>query len=234
MIGHIVPGPGRAMRVRLFQTRVLEMPVLRAEAPGGMLKPRHARRAAQALRKKGVRRVLVPPDFPFWDEVARKGLQPVETGDFCRSLACPIALAALAGAGVRPQEAAVVFRGERVTRSMRMAALALCPQVKHLLIAAPAGGEALRAELRREYGVPALEDSPARRPDLSVLFTPGSGRGEQIADLSGPAPALERFTFSTADGALPEDCEALPLLCALWETGRLDPAGITVFADFRT
>ena len=34
--------------------------------------------------------------------------------------------------------------------------------------------------------------------------------------------------------ALPEDCEGLPLLAALWETGRLDPAEITVFTDFHS
>lgn len=234
MIGHIVPGTGWTPRVKLCPERVLDLPLLRAELPGADEKPRHVRRVARALRKRGVRRVLVPPGFLYWDILENQGLIPVETGDFCRTLAVPAALAALTAEGVRAETATVVFRGERVTRSMRMAALSLCPQVRHLLIAAPVGGEALRRELRREFGVPALEDGPARRPHLAVHFTPAAGRGERVVDLAGPEPALEGFGFSHRTETLPGDCQTLPLLCALWESGRLDPADIVILANFST
>ena len=124
--------------------------------------------------------------------------------------------------------------GERVTRAMRMSALKLCPEVKNLLIAAPVGGAGLQAELRREYGVPALEDAPGRAPDLAIHFAPSAGGSARIVDLSGNSPRMDHFSFALREQALPEDCEGLPLLAALWETGRLDPAEITVFTDFHS
>lgn len=234
MIGHIVPGPGRALGLRLSIERALGLPLLRVETPGPEIKPRHTRRAARILRKKGVRRVLVPAEFPHWDILERHGLQGVETGEFCRALAAPIALAALKRDGVRPQMATVVLRGERVTRAMRTAALALCSRVKHLVISAPTGGEALRAELRQEFGIPALEDGPARRSDLGIHFSPAAGRGERTIDLAGPEPSVEGFSFSVERGEFPADCQTVPLLSALWESGRLDPAEIAVTAHFHT
>lgn len=128
----------------------------------------------------------------------------------------------------------MVLRGERVTRAMRMSALKLCPEVKNLLIAAPVGGAGLQAELRREYGVPALEDAPGRAPDLAIHFAPSAGGGARIVDLSGNSPRMDHFSFALREQTLPEDCEGLPLLAALWETGRLDPAEITVFTDFHS
>ena len=71
---------------------------------------------------------------------------------------------------------------------MRMSALKLCPEVKNLLIAAPVGGAGLQAELRREDGVPALEDAPGRAPDLAIHFAPSAGGGARIVDLSGNSP----------------------------------------------
>ena len=158
----------------------------------------------------------------------------METGEFCRAMAPAVALAALTGAHIRPEGATVVLRGERVTRAMRMSALKLCPEVKNLLIAAPVGGAGLQAELRREYGVPALEDAPGRAPDLAIHFAPSAGGSARIVDLSGNSPRMDHFSFALREQALPEDCEGLPLLAALWETGRLDPAEITVFTDFHS
>ena len=158
----------------------------------------------------------------------------METGDFCRALAPAIALAALKGMGIPPEQGVVVLRGERVTRALRLTALALCPRVKGVLVDAPSGGEALRRELRREYGVPALEDGPGRRAQLALHFSPATGRGERLADLSGPAPALADYHFGLEGEALPEDCEALPLLSALWESGRLGLGEVQVVAHFHS
>ena len=143
-IGQIAVGRKRSLRTQFSPERVLDMPILRAEIPEPW-RPRRLRRAARALRKQGVKRVLVPAGFAQWDTLESAGLGPVETGEFCRALAPAVALAALTGAHIRPEGATVVLRGERVTRAMRMSALKLCPEVKNLLIAAPVGGAGLQA-----------------------------------------------------------------------------------------
>lgn len=231
MMGQILYGP-RGLRTRLTREEALGLPLLRAQTAGQ--RPGAVRRAARALRKQGVRRALAPPGFLDWELLEGQGIRPVETGDFCRALAPAIALAALKGMGIPPEQGVVVLRGERVTRALRLTALALCPRVKGVLVDAPSGGEALRRELRREYGVPALEDGPGRRAQLALHFSPAAGRGERLADLSGPAPALTDYHFGLEGEMLPEDCEALPLLSALWESGRLGLGEVQVVAHFHS
>ncbi len=175
MMGQILYGP-RGLRTRLTREEALGLPLLRAQTAGR--RPGAVRRAARALRKQGVRRALVPPGFPDWELLEGQGIRPVETGDFCRALAPAIALAALKGMGIPPEQGVVVLRGERVTRALRLTALALCPRVKGVLVDAPSGGEALRRELRREYGVPALGGPAAGAP-------PGV-RGPRPGGRSGP------------------------------------------------
>lgn len=232
MIGHIQYGSGPAFRTQLDQEEVLGLQMLRARSAG--TRAGAVRRAARSLRKRGVRRALASPEFSDWPALERQGIRPVEGGDFCRALAPTIALAALEGMGLPPERGVVVLRGERVTRAMRLAALALCPRIKGVLVDAPVGGEALRRELRREYGVPALEDGPCRRAQLALHFAPAAGKGERLVDLSGPAPVLKELSFFLEGEKLPEEFEALPLLCALWETGRVRPERVSVQAHFHS
>lgn len=230
MIGRIAASRERALWIKASREYILEMPVLLAEVPAPW-RPRRIRRVARLLRKQGVKRVLTPEEFPYRNLLEEGGLSMVETGEFCRCLAAPVCMAALHQAGISPLSATVVLRGERVTRAMRMSALSLCPRVKNLLIAAPVGGAGLQAELRREYGVPVLEDGGFRQPDAALHFSPASGAGKVVVDLSGPFPALKNFIFRQERGELPENCASLPLLAALWEAGRLNPEDITVFED---
>ena len=235
MTGHIVPGGEGRLLVRLVREQVLGLPLLRGEVPGSGFTARRVRRTARALRRRGVTRVLAQEDFPFWEEVEAQGLRPVETGELCRALAAPIALAALEADGVPPRLAAVALRGDRVTRSLREAALELCPVVRQLLVEVPAGGEDLRRTLRREFGLPAVEGGLGRQAHLTLCFSPpGGAGGGRIADLSGDWPALPEYRFGLAEGALPEDAAALPLLSALWQAGRLTAESIAVTAHFHT
>ena len=235
MTGHIVPGAGNRFLVRLSRERLLGLPLLRGEVPGRELTPRRVRRAARALRKAGVVRVMAPEGFPLWEEILVQGLRPVETGELCRTLAVPIALAALAGDGVPLRQASVALRGDRVTRALRAAALELCPLVRQLLVEVPAGGEGLQRELSREFGLPVVEGGPERRAHLTLCFSrPGGGERGRIADLSGETPGLEEYRFSLRDAALPGDAAALPLLSALWASGRLERDDIAVEAHFHT
>ena len=231
MIGHILYG-SPALWTRLERERVLGLPLLRALAPGGGAGA--VRRAARALRRRGIRRALAPPGFPDWAALEAQGVRPVETGELCRALAPAIALAGLEGLGIPRWEGVVALRGERATRALRQAALALCPQVKGVVVDVPAGGEALRRELRREHGLPALEDGPGRRAHLALHFSPAAGRGEPVADLAGADPALEGFSFALEGAELPGGLAPLPLLSALWESGRLGLERVAVEAHFHS
>lgn len=235
MTGHIVPGSGNRFLVRLSRERLLGLSLLRGEIPGSALTPRRVRRTARALRKAGVVRVLAPEGFPLWEEVLAQGLRPVETGELCRALAVPVALAALAGDEVPLRQASVTLQGDRVTRALRAAAMELCPQVRQLLVEVPAGGEELQRELNREFGLPVVEGGPERWTHLTLCFSPpGEGRRGRIVDLSGETPGLAEYRFNLREGALPGDAAALPLLAALWASGRLERGDITVQAHFHT
>ena len=235
MTGHIVPGGEGRLLVRLVREQVLGLPLLRGEVPGGALTPGRVRRTARALRKQGVVRVLAPAGFPHWGEVGAQGLRPVETGELCRALAAPIALAGLAGAGVPLWQAQVVLWGDRVTRALRTAALELCPRVRQLLVAVPAGGEELRRELRREFGLPAVEGRPEGEIHLTLCFAPPrDGQPGRTADLSGETPDLPDYRFGLREGDLPADADPLPLLSALWNSGRLEREDIAVATHFHT
>ncbi len=83
------------------------------------------------------------------------------------------------------------------------------------------GGDALRAELRREFGVPAVEESRSLRPDVALHFGEAGGGGQTVFRLYGAEPDLAGFMLTPAGQELPADCDRLPILAALWETGRL-------------
>ena len=115
---------------------------------------------------------------------------------------------------------------------MLRAALALCPRVRRLTISAPRGGERLAAWLRQEYGLPIL---PADAPAQAVLLLqpgaePDAADGSALCPaltLFGPAPDLAGLRLAAPDLAQ-EDREALPLLSALWEGGRLGPEQLKI------
>ena len=236
MTGHIVPGEGNRFLVRLTREQVLGLPLLCGEVPGGgALTPWRVRRTARALRKQGVVRVLAPDGFSLWPEVLSQGLRPVETGELCRALTAPIALAALEAGGIPPQLATVTLRGERVTRALKEAALELCPKIRQLLVEVPAGGEELRRTLRREFGLPAIEEKPGRKAHLTLFYSkPSEGQWGRTVDLSGETPDLTDYRFSLRQGVLPDSAAALPLLSALWASGRLGRDEIQVSPYFHT
>ena len=94
---------------------------------------------------------------------------------------------------------------ERVARS-------LCPLVRNLIVDVPGEGK-LAARLRQEFGLPVLA-AQAARSDLTLHFAPG--------------PVLEEAKYGLRGCLLPRDCEILPLLSALWESGRIKTEEITL------
>lgn len=207
--------------------RLYGLPVLRAEVDlNGFWGERRLRRAARLLRRGGVLRVLVPPDFDRWPELSAFGLRPMDPELLIRAQSVPLALAALERRGLLPGRATVALRGLRVDWDMARTAEALCSQVRGLVIDVPRGGEELALRLRREFGVPVLPGG--ERGQLALAFQEGRPVLEEtVLELWGSQPRLAGLRLSVP-GLEEGDQWDLPLLAALWEGGKLGPGDIKI------
>lgn len=227
MLGQLVFDGGRGGPRRAL---LYGLPVLRCQTdPEGFWGERRLKRAGRSLYSGGVVRALVPPGFDRWPLLLALGLRPMDPGPFLRAHAAPLTASLLERQGLAPDRATVALRGQRADGAMLRAALALCPRVRRLTISAPRGGERLAAWLRREYGLPILPaDAPAQ---AALLLQPGTEPEDAnpcpALTLFGPAPDLAGLRLAAPDLAQ-EDREALPLLSALWEGGRLGPEQLKI------
>lgn len=215
MLGWICCYGGRKLDVEREQ--VVGLPVLTLYLPErerGMA--RRAAKGARLLVRNRVTRVLAPPDFSWWNELRPCGLRPVETRALCCALAPAWVEVSLAARGIGPERAVVCLRGGRESPEMACLARQLCSRVRNLTFDVPGECETEKS-LRREFGLPVL---PARnaRPDLVLCFADG--------------PILEGARYALRGCELPENCESLPLLSALWESGRVKTEDIRIFVDF--
>lgn len=200
------------------------MPVLTVGAdPEGPWGERRLRRAGRILRQGGVVRVLPPREGTRWDLLRPLGLRPLDPAPLLRAQAPRLALAGLERQGLDPERGAVALSALRPDGDLLSAARALCPRVRRLVVDAPAGEELAR-RLREEFGMPVLPpDYPA---DLRLHFHPGLPEPSvPVVELWGNRPELAGLRLS-APALGEEDREDLPLLCALWQWGRLGEAGI--------
>ncbi len=211
MLGRIVWGEGR--KIKLENRRLSGLTLLTLELPLRTRgQERRVKKGARLLIAQRVTRVLTPPDFPHWPLLLEQGLRPVDTQTLRCALAPAWVKAALAARGVRPEAAVLLLTGARESPDMARVARQLCPLARNLVIDVPGGG-ALAARLRREYGLPVLP-AHAAHADLILRFDPG--------------PVLEGAAYAWEGEALPPDCETLPLLSVLWESGRVKTEEITI------
>ncbi len=231
MLGHIlfVEEKGRRPRIEYEQVRGMTVlgiavPALPAAGEGAIV--RRVDKAARLLVKQGVRRVLTPQDFPRWDILRQRGLVGVDPAPLCTMLAAPLAIAALERRGIVPHRAVVALRGSRVSRPFFQAAAALAPAVRGIVITSPNGGEALSAHLRREYGVPILEEGAGAEIDLTVAFSPLADEVQAAITLYGK-PELQGVKVLPKAGDWPDRFEVLTLAAALWEAGALSLNDLT-------
>ena len=213
MLGRVRWSEGRKLRIEMEQA--MGLPVLMLEVPDRTRgRERRLNKGARLLTERRATRVLAPPRFEGWPVLLEQGLRPVDTQALRCALSPAWTRAALAAREIRPERAVLALSGERESCDMERVATELCPLVRNLVIDVPGGGT-LAARLRREYGLPVL---PARavRPDLTLRFHSG--------------PVLEGADFSLPGRSLPWDCEVLPLLSALWESGRIKTEEIIIRA----
>ena len=204
MLGWIRWGSER--RIKLYTGRLCGLSVLTAQLPENARRPERAvDKAARMLRKNRVLRVLTPPDFSWWPLLARAGLCPVDTARLRCALAPAWVEAQLERRGVPPERAVLRLTGTEREPALNGLARALCPLARGLTFDLP-GGEEAANRLRREMGIPVLPAGSAQA-HLTLHLRDGPV-------LTGAEPALP-------GRVLPADCDRLPLLSVLWETGRI-------------
>ena len=202
--------------MRMERVQLLGMPVLWVSlAPGGRWENHRLRRAVRLLARQGVRRVLVPKTFDGWQELIRGGLRGVDPVPLCRAMADRLVLTELDRREVETRRACVALRGEYVDADLERTARLLCPRVRTLIIQVEWGGERLARELYRTFGA---ATQPERKPNAVVRFSGERKPGELV--LCGQ-PELLGLEMEPESLTLPEDLEEMPLLTALWQSGRL-------------
>ena len=191
MIGVLELTEGKGRKPAVAQERLLGLRCVRAAVPiparmGEGRVRRRVEKGARALELAGARRVLTRPDFPYWEELRKNGLRPVEVEGFCQALAASLALAELGRRQIPPTRAAVTLSGPRVSRALLRAAEVLCPQVRCLTVDVPGEGERVASWLWKEYGAAVFSGGDGRRAHVALCFGPGEARGETVFSLYGP------------------------------------------------
>ena len=191
-------------KISIEEEQLLGLPVLTLALPDREKgSERRLNKGVRLLRSYKVTRVLAPAGFNDWPALYERGLRAVDTAALRCALTPAWVAASLAAKGISPGNAVLRLSGSRESPELVRVALALCPMVRNLVINTPNGG--LSARLGREFGLPVL---PARSVQAHLDLT------------FDPAPILTgRFTLQSAP--LPKELEALPLLTALWESGRI-------------
>lgn len=222
MVGQLVYCTGERGKPAAEVVQLYGLPVIRISlSPDGFWAERRLRQAGRLFRQRGCRRVLVPDDFSRWDVLEYWGLRPVEPLPFLRAHAAEIAIAALWRQGLKPEKCAVALRAVRTEQELIRAADALCPVVRELCITAPQGGEVLCARLRREYGMAVCPDY--RGVDAAVCFHPETTESGGVVLLKLFSPSVDLCGVSVTAGGIEQvgGTQYLPLLTALWESGRI-------------
>ena len=189
-------------------------------AAGESLRARlSARAAARALGREGVRCAVFPPDYPYREAFAHRGIASPPLAPLYRATAAVIARRWLSQRGVAPRSATVAFAAASATPELRRAAEALCAEVRYIALAVPRGGAELARLLKREHGVAARRIEPCAplRADLIVDFD-GAAAGENVL-------RLDETLRVAYDSELPHE-----LLAALWHVGALDAGTLGVEA----
>ena len=182
-----------------------------------------ARAAARALRRRGVRCAVFPPDYPHRALFARYGVLPPPLTPLCHALAAGIVRRYATRRALDLRRAAVAFAAPYVTGELRQAVWELSAEIRHIVLSVPGGGELARS-LRRERGVAARVAAPGEgvSAGLTVCFEPCGAFGEGAV-----LPLYEREPRGGAPSA------ELELYAALFLAGALDVSNEGPFARSR-
>lgn len=212
-------GQERAGRAELAGLPVLRVPVRRKNGTPEWLLRRRVRAAGRTLARMGVRRVILPENFPYGELLAGEGVFPVETLPLWRSLAAELAWRALRERGAGGE--GVVVCADALTGEVRRTVEALLRRCRTVSLDAPDPEGAYARALRRSLGA-ALRTGDAG-VEVRLLFA--RREPEQAGDIplypgtEGPKAALR--LPEEWEARLPEGVPREQGIAALLAAGRL-------------
>ena len=202
MVAYVEIGGGKMDVVTVRGVALLRCPVTAGE---GWLAKWRRRRRFRALRRRGIRYAIVPPEFSA--EAAKWAIRSVD----------PWPVRQMAGLrlleGRRGTLAAL--RSPRLSPAVEAAAVALCRGFRYLRVSVP-GGEALGYGLLRRFGVGGAPPGPA---SLTVSFG-GAPSEEGELCLGEDCTRYQQAVYAPVAGLAPLP-QSEPLLYVLWQAGAV-------------
>ena len=197
--------------------------------------------AAGLLSREGITRAVFPADFPHYAIFADHGVLPTDPMELWRALAAELVQFRLEQNGLQGRGVTVAVCADRLTDRVRRTVTELCIRNRYVILCAPERDDVLCRKLRREYGVPLVQtEDPAQLADaaVTVRFSPGddpADRGEVLELYPGgrPPDAALRLPEET-EAHLPETCDRMQLLTALFAAGAVRGGQIRILAPAET
>lgn len=226
----------REKSVVLRERNVLHVRVLCAEIQRGKHTPdpvvrQRLRKAVKRLQKLGIRQVILPPDFPWRELLAERGIRPVSALPLRQMLAADWVRWELRGRGIPAAGARVAVLAGEMTGAVVRTVTELSLRHRYVLLKVPYGGESLCSQLRREYGVSLLlnpDKGQLRSADIAVIFDP-----QTETDLKGSIPIYDDSAVipplllpPALEDLMPPDAERTQMLAVLMEAGAVRPGQI--------
>ena len=209
----------RAGRAEIAGLPVLRVPVRRREGTPEWLLRRRVRAAGRTLARAGVRRVILPEEFPYGELLAGEGVFPVETLPLWRALAAELAWRELQRRGVPAGSVAV--RADALTGEVRRTVEALLRRCRTVSLDAPDPEGAYARVLRRRLGA-ALRTGDAGAEVRLLFVRRGPERAGDIPlypGAEGPKAALR--LPEAWEARMPAGAQREGVIAALLAAGRL-------------
>ena len=223
----------------VLRLRLLVGEIVRGERTPEALWRRRLIRAAKAMRKRGITRIIPPEGFSQAQAVPweKYGLRVVSTLPLRRKMAADWTWAQLSAKGLSPAGAKIAVSAGQMTGELVRTVTEMSLRHRYVLLDVPHGGEELCRQLRREYGVSLLL-SPGKEQleeaEALVLFDDRTDlrRRNPVAvplyDENAPMPPL---TLPPAiEEQIPPGTDCGRLMAALLEAGVFRPGQMALKA----
>ena len=208
--------------------QILSAPFLKVTLKQGVLPTRvRVRRWGRFLRKKGVTQAVLPPEFPYREELEKEGVFPVSTVQLRREIAADWAEQQLREKNISLPEARVAVQAEVLSPEVVRTVTELALRHRYVWLSVPRGGEVLARRLSREYGV-SLQLERGKGSEAVIEFYNSGEEGTAVTlrlwDETQPLPGL--FLPPNQDQQLPRGAERGQLIAALRSAGAVKQVGV--------
>ncbi len=182
------------------------------------------RKVGKLFQSLGVRRLLVPDDFPHWGVLRTWGLHPVEVLPTLQGLGGEMLLAWLTAAEIPPPTAWVTLSAPQVTPAITQVAHTLAPHVGQIALTPMTGAGRLQQSLLERYGM--APASSQKKSTATLCFCEKSpGNGRFILQLHG-LDTLPFCKLRLKSSQIPPEFPRLATLALLLQRGAVEKSQI--------